>query len=148
MTWIASVYGMCIQWHLYEAVRIWQLRVPLGIGWNLFRLTFPLWALCTVNSPRSRLLYKASWEDYFPHLLALESCRSSRFFLKKKKNFLELKMPPESWALQLRQRKWRLKIFLFFNWTGKSILLIWPGTVASTDCARSLIIFQTPTKNV
>ena len=80
MTRIASVYGMCIQWHLYEAARIWQLRVRLRIGWNLFRLTFPLWALCAVNSPRFRPLYKALWEDYFPHLLALESCRSSKFF--------------------------------------------------------------------
>ena len=56
-------------------------------------------------------------------------------------------MPPESWALQLRQRKWRLKI-LFFNRTRKSILLLRPGTVASADHARSLIILQTPTKNV
>ena len=27
-----------------------------------------------------RLLYKASWEDYFPQLWALESCRSFKFF--------------------------------------------------------------------
>ena len=32
ITQIASVYGMCIQWCLYEAARIWQLRVHLGIG--------------------------------------------------------------------------------------------------------------------
>ena len=57
-------------------------------------------------------------------------------------------MPHESWALQLSQRKWRLKIFLFFNRTRKSILLLRPGTVASADRARSLIILQTPTKNV
>ena len=57
-------------------------------------------------------------------------------------------MPPESWALQLRQRKWRLKIFLFFNRTRKSILLLQLGTVASADRARSLIILQTLTKNV
>ena len=57
-------------------------------------------------------------------------------------------MPPESWALQLRQRKWRLKIFLFFNRTRKSILPLRPGTVASANHARSLIILQTPTKNV
>ena len=57
-------------------------------------------------------------------------------------------MLPESWALQLRQRKWRLEIFLFFNRTRKSILLLRPGTVASADRARSLIILQTPTKNV
>ena len=143
MARIASVYGMCIQWRLYEAVRIWRLRVLFGIWWNLFRLTFPLWALCAVNSPRFRPLYKAPWEDYFPHLLALKSCRSSKFF-----QFLKQKMPPESWALQLKQRKRRLKILLFFNQTRKSTLLLRPGTVASADRARSLIIFQTPTKNV
>ena len=57
-------------------------------------------------------------------------------------------MPPKSWALQLRQRKRRLKILIFFNRTRKSILLLRPGTVASADHARSLIILQTPTKNV
>ena len=57
-------------------------------------------------------------------------------------------MPSESWVLQLRQRKWRLKIFLFFNRTRKSILLLRPGTVASADRTRSLIILQMPTKNV
>ena len=62
--------------------------------------------------------------------------------------FLEQKMPPESWALQLRQRKRRLKVLLFFNRTRKSTLLLRPGTVASADRARSLIILQTPTKNV
>ena len=142
MTRIASVYGTCIQWRLYEAARIWRLRVPLGIGRNLFCLTFPLSALCAMNSPRFRPLYKAPWEDYFPHLLALESYRSSKFF-----HFLEQKMPLESWALQLRQRKRRLKILLFFNWTRKGTLLLQPGTVASADRARSLIILQTPTKN-
>ena len=29
---IASVYGTCIQWRLYEAAQIWKLKVPLGIG--------------------------------------------------------------------------------------------------------------------
>ena len=57
-------------------------------------------------------------------------------------------MPHESWALQLRQGKRRLKILLFFNRTRKSILFLRPGTVASADRARSLIILQTPTKNV
>ena len=32
MTGIASMYGMRIQWRLYEVARIWRLRVPLGIG--------------------------------------------------------------------------------------------------------------------
>ena len=57
-------------------------------------------------------------------------------------------MPLELWALQLRQRKRRLKIFLFFNRTRKRTLLLRPGTVASADHARSLIILQMPTKNV
>ena len=81
MGWHGSLqYTECIQWHLYEAVQIWRLRVPLEIGRNLFRLEFPLWALCVVNSPRFCLLYKASWEDYLPQLRALKSCRSSKFF--------------------------------------------------------------------
>ena len=57
-------------------------------------------------------------------------------------------MPPESWALQLKQRKRRLKILLFFNRTRKSTLLLRLGTVASADCVKSLIILQTLTKNV
>ena len=57
-------------------------------------------------------------------------------------------MLPELWALQLRQRERRLRILLFFNRTRKSILLLQPGTVASADLARFLIILQTPIKNV
>ena len=57
-------------------------------------------------------------------------------------------MPPESWALQLRQRERRLRILLFFNRTRKSILLIRSGTVASADRAKFLIILQMPIKNV
>ena len=57
-------------------------------------------------------------------------------------------MPPESWALQLRQRERRLKILLFFNRTRNSTLLLRPGTIASVDRARFLIILQTPIKNV
>ena len=57
-------------------------------------------------------------------------------------------MLPESWALQLRQRKRRLRVLLLFNQTRKSTLLLRPGTIASADCVRSLIILQTPTKNV
>ena len=143
MTRTASVHGTCIQWRLYEAVRISWLRVPFGIGRNLFRLTFPLRASCAVNPPRFCPLYKTPWEDYLPHLLLLESCRSSKFF-----HFLKQKILLESWALQLRQRKQRLKILLFFNQTRKSTLLLRLGTVASVDRVRSLIILQTPTKNV
>ena len=57
-------------------------------------------------------------------------------------------MSLESWALQLRQRERRLRILLFFNWTRKSTLLLRPGTIASADRARFLIILQTPIKNV
>ena len=57
-------------------------------------------------------------------------------------------MPPESWALQLRQRKRSLEIFLFFNRTRKNILLLRPGTVTSADRVRSLIILQMLTKNM
>ena len=57
-------------------------------------------------------------------------------------------MPPESWALQLRQREQRIKILLLFNRTRKSTLLLRPGTVASADHAKFLIILQTPIKNV
>ena len=42
ITQIASVYGMCIQWRLYEAAQIGKLKVPLGIGRELFCLTFLL----------------------------------------------------------------------------------------------------------
>ena len=57
-------------------------------------------------------------------------------------------MPPELWALQLRQREQRLRILLFFNRTRKSTLLFRPGTVTSADRARFLIILQTPIKSV
>ena len=57
-------------------------------------------------------------------------------------------MPPESWALQLRQREQRLRILLFFNRTRKSTLILRPGTVASADRARFLVILQTPIKGV
>ena len=57
-------------------------------------------------------------------------------------------MPPESWALQLRQREQRLKILLFFNRIRKSTLLLQPGIIASVDRARFLIILQMPAKNV
>ena len=57
-------------------------------------------------------------------------------------------MPPESWALRLSQREQRLRILLFFNRTRKSILLLRPGTVVSTNHVRFLIILQTPIKSV
>ena len=42
----------------------------------------------------------------------------------------------------------RLKILLFFSQTGKSVLLLRPGTLASADRVRSLIILQMSTKDV
>ena len=42
----------------------------------------------------------------------------------------------------------RLKILLLFNRTRKSSLLLRPGTIASADRARFLIILQMPIKNV
>ena len=57
-------------------------------------------------------------------------------------------MPPESWALQLRQRERRLKILQFLNRTRKSTLLLRLVTVASADRVRFLIILPTPIKNV
>ena len=39
-------------------------------------------------------------------------------------------------------------VLLLFNWTRKSTLLLRPGTVASADRARFLIILQTLIKNV
>ena len=141
---IVSVYGMCIRWRLYETARIWKLKVFLGIGRELFCLTFLLWIVCVVSSPRFRPLFKAPWEDHLPHPLALELCGSSKFLHSPwTKN-----MPPESWALQLRQREQRLKILLFSNRTRKSTLLLWPGTVANADCARFLTILRMPIKNV
>ena len=80
ITQIASVYGTCIQWCLYEVARIWKLKVPLEIWRNLFYLTFLLWTLCAVSSPKFHLLHKAPWEDHLSHPLALELCRSSKFF--------------------------------------------------------------------
>ena len=45
-------------------------------------------------------------------------------------------MSPRSWALRLRQRKQRPKIFLPFNRARKKTLLLQPGTVAGVDCIR------------
>ena len=57
-------------------------------------------------------------------------------------------MSPKLWALQLKQRKWRQKIFLFFNRTRKRTLFLRLGTIASADCVKPSIILQTLTKNV
>ena len=57
-------------------------------------------------------------------------------------------MLPALWASQLRKRKQRQKIFLFFNRTRKRTLLLQPGTVASADHTRSLMSPQMLIKNV
>ena len=57
-------------------------------------------------------------------------------------------MPPEPWALQLRQRELGLKSLLFFNRTRKSTLLLRPRTVANANRTRFLIFVQMPIKNV
>ena len=49
--------------------------------------------------------------------------------------------------MQLRQRELGLKSLLFFNRTRKSILLLQPRTVASTNRTKFLIFLQTPIEN-
>ena len=78
------------------------------------------------------------------HLQAPKSCRNPKFLL----SLYEPKMPPELWASQLRQRKYRPKIFLSFNRARKRTLLLRPGTVAGADCIKSLMNLQAPIKNV
>ena len=56
-------------------------------------------------------------------------------------------MPPEPWALQLRQRELGLRFLLFFNRTRNSTLLLQPRTVASVNRTRFLIFLQMPIKN-
>ena len=56
-------------------------------------------------------------------------------------------MPPEPWALQLRQREFGLKSLLFFNQTRKSTLLLRPRTIASANRTRFLIFLQMPIEN-
>ena len=57
-------------------------------------------------------------------------------------------MPPKLWVSQLRQRKQRPKIFLFFNQARKRTLFLRLRIVASADRAKSLMSLQTSTKNV
>ena len=57
-----------------------------------------------MNSPRFRPLYKAPWEDYFPHLLALESYRSSKFF-----HFLEQKNSARIMGVAVKAKKTEAK---------------------------------------
>ena len=54
----------------------------------------------------------------------------------------------ELWALQLRQRKQRPKILLFFTRTRKRTLIVRQGTVASANRAKSLMSPQTLIKSV
>ena len=70
MTWIASIYGVCIQWCLYEAAQIWRLRVPLGIGRNLFVLgpmswpvksCSPMGARASLPAQGTLLVFRRTW---------------------------------------------------------------------------------------
>ena len=131
---IRNMYSMAPLWSGMDL----EVGGSLGNWARVILLDILLWTLCVVSSPRFCPLYKASWEDHFPHPLALELRRSSKFLHSSwTKN-----MPPESWALQLRQREQRLMILLFFNRTRKSTLLLRPGTVASADRARFLISYK------
>ena len=56
-------------------------------------------------------------------------------------------MPPEPWALQLRQRELGLNSLLFFNRIRKSTLLLRPRTVASVNRTRFLIFLQMSIEN-
>ena len=56
-------------------------------------------------------------------------------------------MPLELWASQLRRRKQRPKIFLFFTRTRKRTFFLRPGTVASADRVKSLMSPQTLIKS-
>ena len=56
-------------------------------------------------------------------------------------------MPLELWASQLRQRKQRPKIFLFFTRIRKRTFFFRLETVASADRARSLMSPQTLIKS-
>ena len=135
--------------NMYSMAPLWSntnldVEGSLGNWAKVILLDIPFLNFVCGEAPRFRPLYKAPWEDHLPHPLALELCRISKFL----HSLWTKKMLPESWALQLRQREQRLKILLFFNRTRKSTLLLQPGAVASANCARFLIILQTPIKNV
>ena len=53
-------------------------------------------------------------------------------------------MPPEPWALQLRQIELGLKFLLFFNWIRNSTFPLQPRTVASANRTRFLIFLRMP----
>ena len=57
-------------------------------------------------------------------------------------------MPPEPWALQLKQRELGLKSLLFFSRARKSTLLLRLRTIANANCTRFLIFLQMPIENV
>ena len=122
--------GWGFPWELGEIYFAWHSLLELCARWTL-----PDFVLYI------RRLGKTIFHTYYPWNPA--GVPSFFTFLNKKE-----KMPPESWALQLRQRKRRLKILIFLNQTRKSALLLRLGTIASADRVRSLIILQTPTKNM
>ena len=138
---IRNVYSMAPLWSGTDL----EVGGSLGNWARVILLDIPsLNFVCVVSSPRFHPLCKAPWEDHLPHPQALELYRSSKFLHSP----WTKKMPPKSWALQLRQRERRLKILLLFNRIRNSTLLLRPRTVACADRARFLIILQMPIKNV
>ena len=101
---------------------------------SFVRGEFPLDFVSYIRRPRRIILLS---------LQTPESCGDFRF-----SHFHKPRMRPDLWALQLRQRKQRPKIFLSFNRARKRTLLLRPETVAGASCARSMMSFQTLIKNV
>ena len=73
---IRSVYSMVPLWSSTDLA----IEGSLGNWAKFISLDIPSLSFVHGEFSRFRLLYKAPWEDYFPHLLALESYRSSKFF--------------------------------------------------------------------
>ena len=119
-------------WKLGEIYLVWHSFFELCAQWVLPDFAF------YIRHPK-RIIFHAHQPWNFAEVPSLF------IFLEQQK---EENMPPESWALQLRQREQRLRILLFFNRTRKSTLLLRLGTVASADRARFLFILQMSIKSV
>ena len=102
ITQFASVYRMCIQWRLYKATRIWKLKVPLGIGRELFCLTFLLWTVCVGSSPRFCPLYKAPERTTFHIHWPWNSAEVPSFFTLLKQKRCRLNHGRCSWGKENR----------------------------------------------
>ena len=119
-------------WELGEIYPAWHSFFELCARWVPLDFTF------YIRHPK-RIIFHTHQPWNSTEVLSLF------IFLEQQK---KEKMPSKSWTLQLRQRKQRLRILLFFNRTRKSTLLLRPRTVASANRAKFLIILQTPTKSV